>query len=293
MLADPATPFTRPSPAPLDAEDQWNRVVAGSDSGLSREREAELARRIRTGDAEALDTLVRANLRFAVMIARRYQGRGLPMKDLVQEANTGIVIAARKFDETKGVKFISYAVWWVRVTILTALSDHGRTVRIPPGRDTDLRRIAAARHQLQQSLQREPRLEEIAAEAGVSIQMTRDLTVANAAPVRLDAPLFEHDSSPVLDRLLDCSDGGAAEEDLETDSRNQLLLARMHACLKPREFRVLYLYFGLDGNLDATLESIGHLLGVTRERIRQIKEAGLAKLRRDGALAQLMMSDAA
>jgi len=252
---------------------------------MSREDELALGRRIRAGDEAAISELVCANLRFVIAIAKRYQNHGVALSDLINEGNVGLLRAARKYDDTKGVKFISYAVWWIRQAIVHALSEYAHTVRIPVGRAALVHRITIATNALRQELAREPTRQEVAA----SLDMHED-DVFESIPVwradlSLDAPLPDNEEGRLLDILAD-DDNTSPDEDISTDDlSNSIDDALSH--LRDREAKVLRLYFGFDGNEERTLEEIGHELGVTRERVRQIKERALGKLRRSEAAYRL------
>jgi len=248
----------------------------GRHSLLGPEEEREVARRARAGDQRAFDRLVRANLRFVVSVAKRYQNRGLSFADLVQEGNVGLVTAARKFDPDRGVKFISYAVWWIRQAILAALARQSRSVRLPLNRATEMGRMIRAREELKQELGREPTAEEVAEAAELRLSTVRMLQKVNVAEVRLDAPIGESEDGQLLDRFL------ADDVDLHDELEKAFLrehVDRALRTLRPRDARVVRLYYGLQGEEEHTLEEIGDLLGVTRERIRQLRDRGLRELR--------------
>src|SRR6058998_3871087 len=233
---------------------------------ITREEEVTLAQRIKQGEEEALDKLVRSNLRFVVSVAKKYQNQGVSLSDLINEGNLGLIRAAHKFDETKGIKFISYAVWWIRQAILQALAEQSRIVRVPLNRAGTLHRIGKRSASLLQELGREPTVEEIA--EGMDISQ---------AHLSLDAPLTPGEDNKLLDYLPDTQNPGPDDEIFEhalTESIEEVL-----ATLKEREAKILRLYFGLEGQEPMTLEEIGSLLGITRERVRQIKEKALARLR--------------
>jgi RNA polymerase primary sigma factor len=256
---------------------------------LAAEDEDRVARLARSGDGVALDKLVRANLRFVVSVAKKYQNRGMPFSDLIQEGNVGLVTAARKFDPDQGVKFISYAVWWIRQAILAALAKQSRSVRLPLNRATELARVIRVREDLKQSLSRDPSSEEIAEIAELDTATVEMLQALNVAEVRLDAPVGTGDDNQLVDRFL--VDESSTEESLE----NKLLreqIARALQELKPRDARVVRLYYGLQGEQEHTLEQIGQLLGVTRERVRQLRDRALRELR-SGSAGQVLRSFAA
>jgi RNA polymerase primary sigma factor len=244
---------------------------------IDRQREAELARGIRKGDPNALDELVRSNLRFVVSVAKKYQNQGVPLSDLINEGNLGLIRAAEKFDETKGIKFISYAVWWIRQAILQALAEQSRVVRVPLNRAGAMHKIGRRSAELLQELGREPTAEEIARD----LDLSRDNVAATLAVSRphlsLDAPMTPGEDNRLMDYLPDRisprpDDEAHAEAFHET-------LDRLLCSLQEREAKVVRLYFGLDSQEPMTLEEIGDLLDLTRERVRQIKEKALERLR--------------
>ena len=244
---------------------------------IDQEEEARLAQGIRRGEEEALVKLVRANLRFVVSVSKKYQNQGVPLHDLISEGNLGLIRAAHKFDETRGVKFISYAVWWIRQSILQALAEQSRIVRVPLNRVATLHRIAKYRAARLQELGREPNAIEIARGLGLTeVEVEQALTLSRS-PVSLDAPFVPGEDGRLIDYLPDRVSQGPDEETYEkllTEALSDTL-----ATLAEREARVLRLYFGLGGEEPRSLEEIGELLGVTRERVRQIKEKALDHLR--------------
>jgi RNA polymerase primary sigma factor len=244
---------------------------------LSREQEFELARRIKAGEEEALDLLVRANLRFVVSVAKKYQNQGVSLGDLINEGNVGLIRAARKFDETRGIKFISYAVWWIRQAILQALAEQSRIVRVPLNRAGALHRIGKRSSSLLQELGREPTAEELADGLDLSHEEIERTLALTQTHLSLDAPLTPHEDGRLLDflpdRLSPDPDDQTYQRALTTTVDNAL------NSLKEREAKVLRLYFGMDGQDPMTLEEIGTILGITRERVRQIKERALGRLR--------------
>jgi RNA polymerase primary sigma factor len=257
---------------------------------LSPDQELAVARRIRRGDAAAVEELVVRNLRFVISVAKKYQNRGLPLVDLIGEGNTGLMTAARKFDPDHGVKFISYAVWWIRQAILAAIARQGRTVRVPLNRTADLSRITRAAEVLRQQLGREPTAEEITGVVGLSVDIVRSLAALNVAEVRLDAPHAADADRATIDRFLVAGRAGADDEAI-----NQFLAGEIDAALAtlpPRDARVLRLYFGLGGGREHTLEEIGSIFGVTRERVRQLRDRALKRLR-EGEVGRALASYAA
>jgi len=256
--------------------DQYLREISAYPL-LTREEEAELARRIRQGDEEALDKLVRSNLRFVVSVAKKYQNQGVALGDLINEGNLGLIRAARKFDETKGIKFISYAVWWIRQAILQALAEQSRIVRVPLNRAGALHRIGRRSSVLLQELGREPTIEEIADELELSHEEVQRTLAISQGHLSLDAPITPGEDNRLLDYLPDQFSPGPDDE--LYDRALSSTIEEALGTLKEREARILRLYFGLDGQEPMTLEEIGSLLGITRERVRQIKEKALARLR--------------
>ena len=257
---------------------------------LTAQDEIELGRRAQKGDEDAVNVLVRSNLRFVISVAKKYQNRGVSLTDLIQEGNVGLVTAARKFDPEQGVKFISYAVWWIRQAILSALANQGRAVRVPLNRASDLARIFRERERLKQELRREPSTEEVAEAAKLTPEVVESLSTLNAAEIRLDAPIGDSDDSQLVERFIVEE---AHEPELAVEER---LLAeqieRALDTLTPRDARVLRLYFGLEGGREHTLEEIGNMLGVTRERVRQLRDRALKRLR-EGDLGDALESFAA
>jgi RNA polymerase primary sigma factor len=271
------------------ALDQYLREVSRH-TLLTPPQEIELGHRARAGDEDAVAALVRANLRFVISVSKKYQNRGVSLIDLIQEGNVGLVTAARKFDPDQGVKFISYAVWWIRQAILSALANQGRAVRVPLNRASDLARIFRERERLKQELRREPTLEEVAEAAKLTPETVRNLQTLNAAEIRLDAPIGDSDDSQLVERFIS-EEAAEPEEDVE-----ERLLAehieRALDTLSPRDARVIRLYFGLEGGREHTLEEIGNLLGVTRERVRQLRDRALKRLR-EGEMGPALQSFAA
>jgi RNA polymerase primary sigma factor len=261
--------------AAAGALDHYLRDIGGYPL-ITREQEAELARRIRAGDQDALDALVRANLRFVVSVAKRYQHQGVPLDDLVAEGNLGLIRAAHKFDETREIKFISFAVWWIRQAVHQALADQSRIVCLPLSRTRALYHVGRRANTLLQELGREATHAEIAA----GTEFT-EAEVAEALALRhparsLDAPLGDGEDTGLLDYLAD--EHSAAPEEQALARALAEALTESLATLKAREARILRLYFGLDGE-PMTLEAISAGLGVSRERVRQLKEQALWRLR--------------
>jgi RNA polymerase primary sigma factor len=245
---------------------------------LTREQEQQLARSIRDGKPGALDQLVKANLRFVVSIAKQYSNQGLSLEDLINEGNLGLIKAAHRFDEKRGYKFISYAVWWIRQAMLQALAEHSRIVRLPLNRAGTLYRIGKASRQLDQKLGRQPTAEEIAQKLGISIEEVEDTMHIANTHVSLDDPYSnDKDDNALVDYLTD-------EDQISPDegTYNNALTEDMEKALNTltdREKLILTLYFGINGRDPLTLEDIGKQLDLTRERIRQIKEKAIQRLR--------------
>jgi RNA polymerase primary sigma factor len=236
-----------------------------------------LARLIRVHDQEALDKLVRSNLRFVVSVAKKYQNQGVSLSDLINEGNLGLIRAAHKFDETKGIKFISYAVWWIRQAILQALAEQSRIVRVPLNRAGTLHRIGKRAATLLQELGREATHAEIAHGMGIREEEVAKTMSISQATLSLDAPMAPGEDNKLLDYLPDTINPTPDEQIFVKALTESIEEALSH--LKERESKILRLYFGLDGNEPMTLEEIGALLGITRERVRQIKEKALSRLR--------------
>jgi RNA polymerase primary sigma factor len=257
---------------------------------LTQKEEIALARKVRAGDQEAMQELVKRNLRFVISVAKKYQNRGLPLTDLIGEGNVGLLTAARKFDPDQGVKFISYAVWWIRQAILASLARQGRTVRVPLNRTADLSRIVRTAEYLRQTLRREPTPEEIADATKLSLEVVQSLAALNTGDVRLDAPLDPDGDRSLIERFI-------AEDlpDTEEKAMDRFLSDEIETALntlQKRDAKVLRLYFGLDGGREHTLEEIGGMLGVTRERVRQLRDRALKRLR-EGNVGKALASFAA
>jgi RNA polymerase primary sigma factor len=258
------------------ALDQYLRDVSRHEL-ITPEQEKELGARAQKGDEEAIQELARANLRFVISVAKKYQNRGVSLTDLIQEGNVGLVTAARKFDPDQGVKFISYAVWWIRQAILASLANQGRAVRVPLNRASDLARIFREKERLKQELRREPTAEELSEATDLTPELVESLQTLNAAEIRLDAPIGDSEDSQLVERFISEE---AAEPEMEVEGR--LLgeaISEALETLEPRDAKVLRLYFGLEGEREHTLEEIGNMLGVTRERIRQLRDRALRRLR--------------
>jgi RNA polymerase primary sigma factor len=287
----PTKPLLPLSPGEADRDilDQYLYEVSVTPL-LKPHEEIELARKVRSGDHDAMQELVRRNLRFVISVAKKYQNRGLPLTDLIGEGNVGLMTAARKFDPDQGVKFISYAVWWIRQAILASLARQGRTVRVPLNRTADLSKIVRTAEVLRQKLRREPTPEEVSKATGLSLEVVQSLAALNSGEVRLDAPLDPDGDRSLIERFV--GDEQPSTEDQAMDRFLAQEIESALATLPPRDAKVLRLYFGLDGGREHTLEEIGGMLGVTRERIRQLRDRALKRLR-EGTVGKALASFAA
>ena len=244
---------------------------------LSREQEVVLSAKIRNGDMDARDELVQANLRFVIDVAKNYQNRGLGLSDLICAGNLGLMTAAERFDGEKGYKFISYAVWWIKQSILQSIADHARTVRLPLNKLSLLKDITRASRRIGQGRENEPGVEEIAAELDVTPQEVLD-TMLSARSIRsLDEEFEEGDERSLMSVLSDERQSAPDAKVISVSAKDQL--ERVLECLDERETYIVRLYFGLDAVEPLTLEQIGGLMNLTRERVRQLKERALGKLR--------------
>lgn len=244
---------------------------------LSAEKEVELAKRIKKGDREALETLIKANLRFVVSVSKQYQNQGLSLPDLINEGNLGLIKAAERFDETRGFKFISYAVWWIRQSILQALAEQARIVRLPLNKIGSINKINKVFNKLEQEFQREPTADEIAAIMDLKSELIEDSMNFSNVHVSMDAPMRDEEGNNLYDVMLN-EDSPLPDEQL-IDSSLRQEIERSLATLGEREAEILRYYFGLKGYQQHTLEEIGDEFGLTRERVRQIKEKAIKKLK--------------
>jgi RNA polymerase primary sigma factor len=247
---------------------------------ITPDEEKDLVQKIKRGDSKSMHRLILGNLRFVVSIARRYQGKGLSLLELINEGNLGLYKAAKRYDPSREVKFISYAVWWIRQTVLQALAEQTRSVRIPLNQNSNLARLARTNTALTQQLGRSPTDQEIADVMMEPIDTVRALRRVAASELSLDAPIDrgDRDSASFGERFTG-SESGDIEEDVEAIARRDFLESMFESYLTERERKILYLYYGLDDGEERTLEEIGSLLGVTRERIRQIRNRAFEKLR--------------
>jgi RNA polymerase primary sigma factor len=244
---------------------------------LTAEQEIELAIKIKKGDAEALEMLTKANLRFVVSVAKQYQNQGLPLGDLINEGNLGLIKAVRRFDETRGFKFISYAVWWIRQSILQALAEQSRIVRLPLNRVGALSKIGKTYSNLKQEFEREPSPEEIAEVLEMDVDDISQAIKISGKQVSFDAPFSLGEDNNLLD-VIENNQEPAPDDELLSESLKQEIKSLLDI-LPEREAEVIRLYFGLDGEYALTLEEIGETFNLTRERVRQIKEKAIRRLR--------------
>jgi RNA polymerase primary sigma factor len=243
---------------------------------LTRDEEMELARKAFRGNIAAQERLARHNVRFVVSVAKKFQNRGVPLVDLIGEGNLGLMTAARKFDPDRGVKFISYAVWWIRQAVQAAIARHGRPVRVPLNRTADLSRLGRTTTLLKERLGRMPTTEELARATGLTVEAVRSLSALNSEAVRLDHPTRDGDGNERIERF--ATDQEGTDSITIANSQTSDIEAAL-AVLPARDAKVLKLYFGLEDGNSRTLEEIGRMMGVTRERIRQLRDRALLRLR--------------
>lgn len=244
---------------------------------LSSENEAAIAARIHKGDQKAIDTLVKANLRFVVSVARNYQNQGMPLSDLINEGNIGLVRAAQKFDEKKNFRFISYAVWWIRQAILQSLAEHSRIMRLPLNKAGAIHKISKTQTELEQRYNRLPDASEIAQELGVSENAVSETIAISSSHISLDAPLKDTDSSSLAD-IIQTNLNSNPEDELQTISLNKEI-KKMLNFLTEREKEIIKMYYGIENETAYTLDEIGRKFNITRERVRQIKSKALSRLK--------------
>ena len=248
----------------------------GREDLITVEEEVELAQAIRKGDRRALEKLTRANLRFVVSVAKQYQNQGLSLPDLINEGNLGLIKAAEKFDETRGFKFISYAVWWIRQSILQALAEQSRIVRLPLNQVGSLNKIGKAFSRFEQENERKPSPEELAQELDIPVDKISDTLKVSGRHISVDAPFVEGEDNSLLDVLVN-DDAPNADGTLMNESLSREI-DRALATLTERESDIIKMFFGI-GCQEVTLEEIGDKFGLTRERVRQIKEKAIRRLR--------------
>ncbi|MDP4845345.1 MAG: RNA polymerase sigma factor RpoD/SigA [Salibacteraceae bacterium] len=245
---------------------------------INAEEEVRLAKEIKNGNERALNKMVSANLRFVISVAKQYQGHGLTLEDLIAEGNIGLIIAAKRFDETKGFKFISYAVWWIRQSIMQAIAENSRVVRLPLNKVSAIQKVAQAFSRLEQEYERPPSNEEIGEVLESNSESIGNLFIYAQKQISVDAPLMEGEDNSLLSIMANF-DSDIPTDDLMRESLGKDI-ERVLVNLKEREADVLRLSFGLNGMTPMTLEEIANNLGLTRERIRQIREKGLRSLRK-------------
>ncbi|HAW51918.1 MAG TPA: RNA polymerase subunit sigma [Flavobacteriales bacterium] len=246
---------------------------------ITAEEEVELAQRIQSGDTVALNKLVKANLRFVISVAKQYQNTGLTLEDLINEGNLGLIEAAKRYDHTKGFKFISYAVWWIRQSILKAAADNSRTIRLPHNRLGEIQKINKATIEFEQKNERLPTAEELSLVVDMDVDKEENSWKMSKKQISVDAPMLNDDDNNSLISILENTETHAPNHTLMHESLAQDI-DRSLQYLKGIEAEVIKSFFGLDGRNELTLEEIGINYGLTRERIRQIKERGLRRLRR-------------
>jgi RNA polymerase primary sigma factor len=251
---------------------------------ITVEEEVELAQAIRKGDHRALDKLTRANLRFVISVAKQYQNQGLSLSDLINEGNLGLIKAAEKFDETRGFKFISYAVWWIRQSILQALAEQSRIVRLPLNQVGSLNKISKAFSRFEQENERKPSPEELAEELDIPVDKLSDTLKISGRHVSVDAPFVEGEDNSLLDVLVN-DDAPNADGELMNESLSKEI-NRALSTLTERESDIIKMFFGIDCQ-EVSIEEIGNKFGLTRERVRQIKEKAIRRLRQ-GARSKLL-----
>ena len=245
---------------------------------LTTDEEVELAQRIRKGDKRALERLTKANLRFVVSVAKQYQNQGLSLPDLINEGNVGLIKAAEKFDETRGFKFISYAVWWIRQSILQAIAEQSRLVRLPLNQVGSVNKITRELNKFEQEHERKPSVDEIAERVDLPEDKIADAMKANSRHVSMDAPIADGEDSSMIDFL--SGDSSNTDRELAIESL-KAEVSRILKLLTDKEQKVLRAFFGIDGSPEMTLDEIGEKYNLTRERVRQIKEKALRRLRRN------------
>ncbi len=250
----------------------------GHEELISAEEEVELARRIKTGDRKALEKLTKANLRFVVSVAKQYQNLGLSLPDLINEGNIGLLKAAEKFDETRGFKFISYAVWWIRQSILQAIAEQGRVVRLPLNQVGSVNRINKVLSKFEQENERRPSVDEIADKTDLPHEKIEDVLKVNTRQVSVDAPMADGDGTSMIDFMQSDSDSSTDEELLKESLRAEIASAL--SVLNDRERNVIEAFYGIN-QPECTMEEIGKKYGLTRERVRQIREKAIRRLKQN------------
>ena len=250
----------------------------GKVSLLSPEEEADLAKKIKEGDEDALSKLTQANLRFVVSVSKQYQNQGISLSDLINEGNVGLIKAAKRFDETRGFKFISYAVWWIRQSILQALAEQARIVRLPMNKIGSLNKVSKAFIKLEQEFEREPSSDELAEVTDLNMKEINLLLKGSSKHLSFDAPISDGEDGTLLDVIQD-QEGSEPDNKLMRESLMKEI-RRVLGVLSTRDSQIVSCYYGLAGNQPLTLEEIGQKFGLTRERVRQIKERAIRRLRK-------------
>jgi len=274
----------KPDNRPKQSIEKYLEEIGGF-TPLPPAQEIELTRRIRKGESSALDQLVKANLRFVISVAKEYQGQGLPLQDLISEGNLGLIKAAQRFDETRGFKFISYAVWWIRQSILQALAEQSRVVRLPLNRVGAINKVGRVLEKLEKRYGREPSMHEVADSMEMTDYEVADVLKTSARHLSLDEPFKEEEGNNLLD-VLESDRYSPPDDSLMQESLKEEI-DKVLITLKPREAEIIRLYFGLEGDRPLTLEEIGEHFRLTRERVRQIKEKALRRMRHRSRLEPL------
>lgn len=259
----------------------------GREMLITAEEEVELARRIREGDDDALEKLTKTNLRFVVSVAKQYQNQGISLQDLINEGNVGLIKAAKRFDETRGFKFISYAVWWIRQAILQAIADQSRIVRLPLNQVGTINKMKREIARLEQTMQRVPTLEEIANALDMPIHKVAEIVKMNSRPQSIDSPIAPDEDTQFIDTFIFEND-----KDTDTNLIHESLVSEINevlAKLPDKECDIIKLFYGINSSHEHTLDEIGDKLGLSRERVRQLKERALKKLRQETKNKHLMM----
>lgn len=260
------------------------------ESLITAEEEVELAQRIKAGDQQALDRLVRANLRFVVSVAKQYQNQGLSLQDLINEGNVGLIKAAQRFDETRGFKFISYAVWWIRQSILQAVAEQARIIRLPLNQVGAVSKLKKTAAMLEQEYHRKPSTEELAKELDLPESKVQSLMGMNMHQISTDAPLDDDDEGNFLDVYVD-QDSTATDEAVENESDNNAIKRSLSA-LNDKERQVINMYYGIGVSREYSLDEIALTMGISRERTRQIRDRALRRLKSstNSALYQMYLN---